>query len=179
MKTRAAAYAAAALELAIIEDKVEEIDQDLRFIAETVNENIKLKDTLVAADVDIAQKLAVVKGLFQEKVSGVSLNFFNLLISQGDVKQLDEILRELVEKIQKEENKIIAEVITAIELDKAMQSGIEKSLSKVSGKEVKLRSKVDRSVIGGIVIRFDGKLYDGSLLSKLNGLKSKMLIGKA
>jgi len=179
MKTKASAYASAVLELALVENNIEEIDQDFKVIADTINKNLKLRDSLVDSNIELVKKYAVATEIFEDKVSNVALNFLLLLVGQGEVKLLNHILDELISKIQQEQKKVIAEVITAIELDKKMQSKLEKRLSEISGKEVKLRNIIDESIIGGAIVRLEGKLYDGSLFNQLNNLKSKMVSGRA
>ena len=179
MKTKASAYASVVLELALVEDNIEDIDQDLRIIADTISKNLKLKDSLIDSDVELVKKYTIISEIFKDKVSDVAFNFLLLLVGQGEIGRLNHILDELISKIQHEQKKVIAEVITAIELDKMMQSKLEKKLSKISGKEVKLRNIIDESIIGGVIVRLDGKLYDGSLINQLNNLQSKMVTGKA
>ena len=179
MKNKASAYASAVLELALAENNIEEIDQDLKVIADTINKNLKLKDSLVSSDIELIKKYSIATEIFKDKVSDVALNFLLLVVGQGEVEILSHILDELISKIQHEQKKVIADVITAIELDKKMQSKLEKRLSEISGKEVKLRNTIDKSIIGGVIVRLDGKLYDGSLFNQLNNLKSKMVSGRA
>ena len=179
MKTKASAYASALLELALAEDNIEDIDNDLRLIADTINKNLKLKDSLIASDIELVKKYAITSEIFKDKVSDVALNFLILLIGQGEVETVSDVLDELVSKVQHEQKKVIAEAITAIELDKTMQTKLEKKLSSITGKEVKLRNIIDEEIIGGVIVRLDGKLYDGSLINQLNNLKSKMVTGKA
>ena len=67
-----------------------------------------------------------------------------------------------------------AEVVTAVELTREDQLAIETRLSEVTGKKVVITAKVDPTVIGGVVARFDGKLLDGSTRSKLEALKKQI-----
>ena len=78
MKNKASAYASALLEIALVEDNIDDIDNDLKLIVDTINKNLKLKDSLMAADIDLVKKYAVTSEIFKDKVSDVALNFLVL-----------------------------------------------------------------------------------------------------
>jgi len=71
-----------------------------------------------------------------------------------------------------------AEVITAVPLDDKDKKRLEEHLGVVVGKKVVLKSRVDSSLIGGIVARIGGKLLDGSTHSKLMALRNELASGE-
>ena len=50
-------------------------------------------------------------------------------------------------------------------------------LAKISGRQVKLISKVDPAVIGGVRVEMDGRRYDNTIQNKLGRLKQSMVRG--
>jgi len=178
MKTKAAAYAGALLELARSEEELESIDTDLRVIADTISEHLDLKDALADNQVDISQKIGIARELFKGKVSELALSFLQLIVGLGQVDAVRSMVEELTRLIQVEERKVIAEVTTAIALDDAMITKLTNQLSKLTGKEVKIRPRLDESILGGILVRIDGKLLDGSVRSRLEEMKDQMIFGK-
>ena len=55
-----------------------------------------------------------------------------------------------------------------------MKQKIIEKMSKVIGKTVSLNEKVDEKLIGGIVIDYGSKRYDGSVKSRLDALKGEL-----
>lgn len=178
MKTKATALAGALLELARAEEKLDSIDTDFRLITDTINEHLDLRDTLADNQVDLSQKIGVVRELFQDKVSELALSYLQLMIGLGRVDSVRSMMEELTRLIQVEERKVIAEVTTAVALDDAMITKLTGQLSKLTGKEVKIRPRLDESILGGILVRMDGKLLDGSVRSRLEEMKDQMIFGK-
>lgn len=178
MKAKAAAYAVSLFELARAEGQIKQIDRDLGFIAETIGENLKLKDSLTNPQLSISQKQAIVGEIFGPEISAIALGFLQLLVGMGRVEYIRLIFEELTSLVQLEEKKVVADVTTAIAMDETMSAKLAKQLSELTGKDVKLRARVDESILGGIIIRMDGKLMDGSLSSRLDSLKSQMMTGK-
>jgi len=68
-----------------------------------------------------------------------------------------------------------AEVITAVPLGDEGKLKLGKRLAAVFDKKVVLKSGVDSSLIGGIIVRIGGKLIDGSTRSRLESLKRELI----
>ena len=178
MRTKAKAYASALLELAREEKSLEGIDADFRLIADTISEHLDLKDILADAEVDSSQKIGIVREVFRGKVSELALSFLQLMVGLDQVAITRPMVKELTRLVQIEERKMIADVTTAIPLDEAMIAGLTSQLSKLTGKQVKVRPRLDKSILGGILVRMDGKLLDGSIRSRLEEMKNQMIFGK-
>ena len=66
------------------------------------------------------------------------------------------------------------EVVTAVDLDRAQQDDISKRLTEVTGKEVRMEYRTDPTILGGMVIRIGDQVIDGTIRSKLRGLKRSL-----
>ena len=64
-----------------------------------------------------------------------------------------------------------AEVITALPLEQNHVDRLEMQLSEMFNKNVVLTTKVNSTVIGGLVIRVGDRIIDGSTRGKLNSLR--------
>jgi F-type H+-transporting ATPase subunit delta len=67
-----------------------------------------------------------------------------------------------------------AEITTAIQLEDADKMKMDKVLSKILGKKLIIETKVDPAIIGGLVVRVNGKLLEGSTRNKLLSLKKEL-----
>ena len=54
---------------------------------------------------------------------------------------------------------------------------IEKRLSQVTGKTVTVSSRVDPSIIGGVVASLGGTVYDGSVTHQLEKIRARLIAG--
>lgn len=93
------------------------------------------------------------------------------LVEIGDIA--DEYQR-LVDNYHGIEGVEVAEIITTLPLDDEDKLKIAQRITSLIGKPVVLRTKVDPSLIGGIIIKVGDKLIDGSIRSKLDALKREM-----
>ena len=65
-------------------------------------------------------------------------------------------------------------VTTSDPLSDATRQKIAEKMSKVIGKTVSITEKVDKKLIGGIVIDYGSRRYDGSVRSRLDALKGEL-----
>ena len=68
-----------------------------------------------------------------------------------------------------------AEVTTAVPLPQDRAAQLEQRLAEVTGRRVTMTTKVDPSLIGGVVTRIGSTVYDGSVATQLQTMKQKLL----
>jgi F-type H+-transporting ATPase subunit delta len=111
------------------------------------------------------------------EVNPLALKLVLMLAAKNKLSSIDDITDEfqrLVDNYRGVEGTEIAEITTAIPLDNDYQLKLAQRITEIIGKPVMLKTKVDTSIIGGIVIRVGDKLIDGSIRSKLAALKKEL-----
>lgn len=116
------------------------------------------------------------EGKTAEQAKAVIKKFVEFLAGKNMLEQADKIEAEFL-KIWNEKNGIIeALLISANELDKANIKLLKNYIAVLAGaKTVSLKEKIDKSILGGVVIRYGDKVIDGSLKTTLNNLKEKLI----
>ena len=117
--------------------------------------------------------------LLSEQLKGVNplaLNLVYLLVTRGRTAMLGNIADEYQRLLDSYHGIERAEVTTAVALDDNEKRKLAEQLGAVVGKKVVLETRVDKSLIGGMVARVGGKLLDGSTLSQLTAMR-KILAG--
>jgi len=67
-----------------------------------------------------------------------------------------------------------AEVTSALPLNESEQAAVKKDITSKLGGAADVAFRVDPSILGGLVVRVGGKVLDGSVAGKLEGLKQAM-----
>ena len=62
--------------------------------------------------------------------------------------------------------------MSAFALDDGQTHALAAALGGVPGKQVELREHVDPSLLGGLVVRMEGRVYDGSVRGRLRALRA-------
>lgn len=101
-------------------------------------------------------------------------NFLDLLAENGRLGFLPEIAAQY-EVLRTEAEKVAdVEVISAMELDGAQQERLAKALRSRLGREIRMHTRTDASLIGGAIVRAGDLVIDGSLKGRLERLASEM-----
>ena len=103
-------------------------------------------------------------------------NFFSILVQNNDILKAEEIVKEF-EKIWNIEQGIIeAKVVSAKELDKNIVKLLNNYITELSGvRKIILNQKINKNILGGMVITYEDKVLDGSLRMRLGDLRSEMV----
>jgi F-type H+-transporting ATPase subunit delta len=98
-------------------------------------------------------------------------NFIKALKDNGDLGSYEEIISEY-ENFDKEQREVTeVEVTTA---STTINKGLMNELNEIAGKNAELNHKTDDKIIGGVVIRIDDTLIDGSIKNHLETLENKL-----
>ena len=107
-------------------------------------------------------------------INPLVLNLVYLLITKGRFDIIGDIADEYQRLLDSYRGIEQAEVVTTIPLDDAEKLILSEQLGSAVGKKVMVKSEVDPSLIGGIMVRVGGKLMDGSTRNKLAALKKEL-----
>ena len=69
---------------------------------------------------------------------------------------------------------VLADVMSADELSEDQRIDIKDQLRNILGDKLSLNFKVDKKIIGGLIIKVGSKMIDTSLANKINKLKTAM-----
>ena len=101
-------------------------------------------------------------------------NLVDLLVSKGSVDSIADVYTSYTELLDQHLGRQRVEVTTAIALDEAEANRITSFVSELVRREVVLTTKVDESILGGLVIQIGDRLLDGSTKARLDGLKNRL-----
>ncbi len=99
-------------------------------------------------------------------------NFVKILAENGDLAKYEEIEAEF--KNIEREAKGIKQVDVTFAHDLESNSKIMDQLNKVVEGKVEFKTTVDESIIGGVVVRVDDTLIDGSVKTQLENLNKSL-----
>jgi F-type H+-transporting ATPase subunit delta len=162
-------YAEAIYEIAVSSDKVKEIYEALNQMMELYKNDNEFK-TFITHELD--EKKRVLKEMFKNSDETIENIIFYIL----DKKRMENIRNITAEylKIYYEKNQIVdVEATFAVEPSEAQKTKLIANLEKKTGKKVKLAIKVDKSILGGGIIRIGDTVIDGSIRKELENIKKR------
>ncbi len=174
MADRTDAYAAALFAVAVAEDALDRVEEELFRVARTIDGNDELRSTLTDEAVPVDRRQGIVEDLLGKRAHHVTTALVSFLVGVGRGRQLSAIIDKLVERAAEERSEVVAEVRTAIPLDDDLRQRLGEALSAATGKQVSVKAVVDESVLGGVVAQVGDTIIDGTVRHRLNQLRSAL-----
>ena len=125
------------------------------------------------ARVPLADKLKLVEGALAG-VDPLVLNLARLLLRRGRTALGPQIAKAFQELLDEERGISHAVVTTAVPLSEEESQAVARRLSELTGRQVVVETRVDESLLGGLVARIGDRLIDGSTRTRLAALKRQM-----
>jgi F-type H+-transporting ATPase subunit delta len=170
-----ARYAKALLEVVGKQDPQKTL-AELRQVSGLIAASGDLRNALLSPAVPPARKRAVIARLIEPMgVSTAVRNFLFVVIDHRRTSQLPSIVEAFDVLLDERMGFVRASVASAHELDGTQRASLEAELTRISGKRAKVAYATDTALIGGVVARISGKVYDGSVRGQLERLRSKLV----
>ena len=171
--TIARPYAQAAFDEAQKRADLKGWSEMLRSFAEAVNYP-EVRAVITNPRVAKAQLESMMEGLQDKQANAQQRNFIRILVENQRLLVLPEIAATF-ETLRAEAEKTVNVVVdSAFELSAAQQEKITRSLKTRMGREIKLVCKVNKALLGGIVIRAGDKVIDGSARTRLGEMANAL-----
>jgi F-type H+-transporting ATPase subunit delta len=166
-------YAQAVFELALENRELEKWFDDLTLLSDSVS-NQEFLDFLSQPRVTSEEKIRVVRDALGDSVGPLALNLMSLLATKNIAHILPGITDQYQELLDAQQGIERAEAVTAIPLDDDEQRRITEMLSALSGRDVRLTTRVDAEILGGMIIRIGDRVMDGSTRSRLRAMRREL-----
>jgi len=168
-------YARAIFSVGQEQEKFEEYNDVLAGVAELYVSIPEVVDALTNPLYPLDVRERVMTGMIDSmEVDSVMGNFLSLLVEKKRAEILPEIAEEYKIMVDEEKNISHGSVISAVELSEELQHNVQTTLEKLTGKKVELTTRVDPSIIGGIIAKVGDLVLDGSIKTQLAGLKDSI-----
>jgi F-type H+-transporting ATPase subunit delta len=168
-------YAEALFQVVQAEEVLDRVEEELTRLKNALETNAEVKGFLSNLQISPEGKKSAMSQIFGEKVSTITLNWLNLVIDQGRQRRLPNIIEAFFTLAQESREKVTAEVITSVPLTEDLIQRLEKELSKASKKQVFLKPMIDESILGGVIVKIENKIIDGSVKHRLEEIKQEMV----
>ncbi len=150
--------------------------EEVRGFAALLADHEDLSDVLNNPVYETAERKGVLNAVVAKTgISDGVKGFLSILIEKNKLKYLAFIVSYLDLMVDAAEGRLHVDVVSAAPLDDEAAGRLKRKLAELTGKDVQLSVKVDESLIGGLVARFAGMVYDGSIRTQLNNLGENLI----
>jgi F-type H+-transporting ATPase subunit delta len=165
-------YAKALVQLGAEEGAVERFNSELTAVNAVLADNPALNSIFRSPAYGIEAKRAILRDIISKlELSGTVANFLQLILDRNRLAFLPQIAESFSAFADDLSGVIRPTLSSGLPLDGSQVGEIKAALEKSTGKKVVLNVEVDPNLIGGVVTKIGGTVYDGSVRTQLNRIE--------
>ncbi len=168
-------YADAFTEFAEDKSVYDKVVQDVELINNTLVGSRELRNFLSSPVLKETKKKEIIKAVFGDKINDVTVRFLNFVVDKGRIEMLHEIMQRFLEIRDKKENITDVTFKSVIELGDEQAKRIKAEMETYTGKNVRFKNIVDKSLIGGYTAQIKDTVLDASVKRQLERLKKTLI----
>lgn len=167
-------YAKSLLDLAQERGELDKVHEDVQMMLE-VMKNKDFASLLKSPIISMGKKKSIFKAIFDGKQTELMQKFTDIVISKGRESALPAIMRNFVTQYKTLKGVDDLKITSAVELSQKTIDTIKSKLiaQKAISSKIDVVTKVDPSILGGVILEFNGQRYDTSVGTKLRELKKE------
>jgi F-type H+-transporting ATPase subunit delta len=168
-------YASALFELAEEANQVRQVEKDLIALQGLLDGSADLK-RMVRSPVFSSEEQgrAISAVAVKAGVAPLIVNFLKVLARNRRLFAVNEMIRTFLALAARQRGEVNAEVASAHPLNDEQLAALKETLRASAGKDVQLITKVDPTLLGGLIVKMGSRMIDSSLRTKLTSLKTAM-----
>ncbi|XP_016961498.1 ATP synthase subunit O, mitochondrial [Drosophila biarmipes] len=163
-------YATALYSAASKLSQLDQVEKDLTALQATIRSDKKLREYVTSPIINKKVMATALKEASEKlRFAPATANLLGLLADNGRLKKLDTVINAYKTIMAAHRGEVVCEVVTAKPLDASQSKQLEGALkSFLKGNEsLKITSRVDPSIIGGLIVSIGDKYVDMSIATKV------------
>ena len=168
-------YAQALFDLAKEDGALKALESDADALGAVLTESPELAAMVASPVVNRKEQAAAIAAVADEMGLGVlAKNTLALMAQKHRLFVLPQLVQDLKSRIATEKGEVTADVTSAAVLTAGQRDALVATLKANFGKDVKLNTTVDESLIGGLIVKLGSTMIDTSVKAKLAALQNAM-----
>ena len=151
---------------------LQETRSDLRQTAVLFSLNPDLTRLLSLPTLSVSERLEIAKKIFGDDSLASRLIF--LLIDHGRVPFLGEIADDFDAKMLEYQDTTDVTVTTAVALSPEQKERLRDALAKKLHQTIRITERIDRKILGGVIVQYGDTRIDNSVKYRLDALKEQL-----
>ena len=166
-------YAKATLAYANENKFSDKVAKEMQGLIELYDSSIHLSRLLSNPFLPNTKKQSILRSIVPNS-SDVTKKLLNLLTSNNRLFLLKEVAKRYIQLFTEQQGELNATVISAIPLTQNLEKEIHNKLEDFSGKKIYILNKIDKSLLGGFILKIGDMEFNSSLAYKLKTFKAKL-----
>ncbi len=166
-------YAKSLLELAIEQNNVDAVLQNMIALENVTKENLDFQLLLKSPVVNSDKKISVFRAVF-DGFETLTNAFIDLITSNGRESYLADIASSFIALVKEHKGIVPVTLTSAVALDGQTKKNILDRLKLTIQGELEVTEKINPELIGGFILNMGDKQIDASIASQFSNLKQRL-----
>lgn len=167
-------YARALFNTALRSGEVDAVGQSLDAIAHAAQNSAQFMNVMRHPLITRERKKELLHQIFEGRVQPVVEHFLFLLIENDRSAILPDVGEQFRQLLDEHRREVDAEAVSAVQMTTTQVDALKTRLEAETGYKVRLQTRVDDALLGGLVVRVGDRLFDGSIASQLRRLEEQL-----
>ena len=164
-------YGESLYELAKEENLTKLIGDQLAVLQQAFRQEPDFIRLLSSPNLTKTERCQILDDSFRGRVHGYLLNFLKILTEKGYMRYFSDCCDAYTEHYDQDNGILRVDAVSAVELTDAQKEKLMQKLSRITGKEIALRTRIDPAVLGGIRLDYDGQRLDDTVSHRLDAIR--------
>jgi len=164
-------YGESLYELAKEESLSKLIGEQLTVLQESFRQEPDFIRLLSSPNLTKAERCQILDDSFRGKVHAYLLNFLKILTEKGYMRYFGDCCDAYMEHFDQDNGILRVDAVSAVELSPEQKDKLTQKLSRITGKEIALRTRIDPRVLGGIRLDYDGQRLDDTVSHRMDAIR--------
>ena len=165
-------YGESLYELAKEENLTKLIGDQLAVLQQAFRQEPDFVRLLSSPNLTKTERCQILDDSFRGKVHSYLLNFLKILTEKGYMRYFSDCCDAYTEHYDQDNGILRVNAVSAVELTDAQKEKLMQKLSRITGKEIALRNRIDPAVLGGIRLDYDGQRLDDTVSHRLDAIRN-------
>lgn len=167
-------YGGSLYELAASEQLTKSLLEETDAVWQLFHENSDYIRLLSEPSVPKEERISLLETAFGGQIHPYLLNFLKILCENGTLQEYSGCCREFKNRYYADQGIVEGTVTSAVPLTKAQEDALTKRLEDISHKTVILTQRIDSRILGGLKVELNGQEFDGTVKSRLDGMRKRI-----
>jgi len=165
-------YGESLYELAKEENLAKLIGEQLTVLQQSFREEPDFIRLLSSPNLTKAERCQILDDSFRGNVHIYLLNFLKILTEKGYMRYFSDCCDAYTQHFDQDNGILRVDAVSAVALTTDQADKLKAKLSRITGKEIALRTRIDPRVLGGIRLDYDGQRLDDTVSHRLDAIRN-------
>ncbi|MBR1972952.1 MAG: ATP synthase F1 subunit delta [Oscillospiraceae bacterium] len=164
-------YGESLYELAKDESLTKIIGEQLAVLQQSFQQEPEFVRLLSSPNLTKAERCQILDDSFRGSVHPYLLNFLKILTEKGYMRYFSDCCDAYTEHYDQDNGILRVTAVSAVALSSEQADKLRAKLSRITGKEIALRNRIDPAVLGGVRLDYDGKRLDDTVSNRMDNIR--------